>query len=125
MTDAQSKTLLLVEDDRSAREVTALVLEAAGYRVICASNGSRALDILRTDASIDLLLSDIHMPGGIDGIELTQRARMTRQIRVMLLSGDPRSSFIDFPDNVIFLPKPYDRRSLLGAVDAVLQQSSS
>ncbi len=123
MTQAPSKTILLAEDDQNAREVTALVLEAAGYHVISTANGSRALEIFLADADIDLLLSDIHMPGGIDGIELTQRARMTRQIRIVLISSDPRSSFTDFPDDVIFLPKPYDRRSLLGAVDEVMRQS--
>ena len=69
MTHVQNQTILLAEDDRSAREVTALVLEAEGYRVLTSSNGTGALDILLHDATIDLLLSDIHMRGGIDGIE--------------------------------------------------------
>ena len=112
----QNKTILLAENDRSALEVTALVLEAEGYRVITTDNGTSALRILQNDATIDLLLSDIHMPGGIDGIELAQRAQMNRQIPIVLTSADPRSSFAWFPDNVDFLSKPYDRRTLLAAV---------
>ncbi|WP_235577796.1 response regulator [Rhodanobacter sp. Root561] len=107
---------MLAEDDRNAREVTALVLEAAGYKVITTGNGTIALDILQNDATVDLLLSDIQMPGGIDGIELARRVQMKRQMPIVLTSADPRSSFTWFPDNVIFLPKPYDRRALLAAV---------
>ena len=123
MTHAQNKTILLAEDDRSAREVTAMVLEAEGYHVLTTSNGTGALKILLVDATIDLLLSDIHMPGGIDGIELAQRAQMNRQIPIMLISADPRSSFAYFPENVAFLAKPYDRRSLLGAVEGALRNT--
>ncbi|EIL96758.1 response regulator [Rhodanobacter sp. Root561] len=116
MTFTPTRTILLAEDDRNAREVTALVLEAAGYKVITTGNGTIALDILQNDATVDLLLSDIQMPGGIDGIELARRVQMKRQMPIVLTSADPRSSFTWFPDNVIFLPKPYDRRALLAAV---------
>jgi CheY-like chemotaxis protein len=116
MTFTQNKTILLAENDRSAREVTALVLEAEGYQVITAGDGTSALYIFQHDASIDLLLSDIHMPGGIDGIELAKRVQMHRPIPIVLVSADPRSSFACFPNNVTFLRKPYDRRALLAAV---------
>ncbi|WP_426689743.1 response regulator [Rhodanobacter ginsengiterrae] len=123
MTRVQNQTILLAEDDRSAREVTAMVLEAEGYRVLTASDGTEALKILLHDASIELLLSDIHMSGGIDGIDLAQRARLNRPLRIVLISGDPRDSFAHFPDKVAFLPKPYDRRSLLQAVAGALLNS--
>lgn len=116
MANERNLTILLAEDDHSAREVTALVLEAEGYRVLTTSNGTSALNILKDDATVDLLLSDINMPGGIDGIELAQRAQINRQIPIVLTSADPRSSFEWFPDNVTFLSKPYDRRTLLAAV---------
>ncbi len=119
MTYTRNKTILLAEDDRSAREVTALLLEAEGYRVITTVNGTSALEILKTDATVDLLLSDINMPGGIDGIELALRAQMSRLIPIVLISGDPRGSFSWFPENVTFLPKPYDRRALLAAVNGL------
>lgn len=121
MTRTRNKTILLAEDDRSAREVTAIVLEAEGYRVLTTGNGTSALNILLKDANIDLLLSDIHMPGGIDGIELAQRTQMNRLIPIMLTSADPRSSFTWFPEDVAFLAKPYDRRTLVGAVEGLLR----
>lgn len=124
MTHAHNQTILLAEDDGNAREITAMVLEAEGYRVLTSSNGSAALDILLHDVSIDLLLSDINMPGGIDGIELAQRARKHRPMPIMLISGNPRASFEHFPDDVTFLPKPYDRRGLLGAVNGALHTTA-
>jgi CheY-like chemotaxis protein len=120
MTHAQNHTILLAEDDRSARDATAMVLEAEGYHVVTAGNGTSALNMLMQDSTIDLLVSDIHMPGGIDGIELALRARRHRPIQVMLISADPRSSFAHFPENTTFLAKPYDRRALLGAVGGLL-----
>lgn len=117
MTFMQTRTILLAENDQSACEVTALVLEAEGYRVITTGNGTQALQLLEGDASVDLLLSDIHMPGGIDGIDLARRVQMSHRIRIVLMSVDPLSSFRGFPDNVTFLAKPYDRRALLAAVD--------
>jgi CheY-like chemotaxis protein len=125
MTHVQNQTILLAEDDRSAREVTALVLEAEGYRVLTSSNGTGALDLLLHDGSIDLLLSDIHMRGGIDGIELAHRAQMNRAMPIMLISADPRDSFEHFPDDVIFLAKPFDRRGLLGAVGQALGRTAT
>lgn len=125
MTHVQNRTILLAEDDRSAREVTTIVLEAEGYHVLATANGTMALKLLLSDATIDLLISDIHMPGGIDGIELAQRTQMNRQIRIMLISADPRSSFPWFPENVAFLAKPYDRRALLGAVNGLLRNAGS
>ncbi len=119
----QNKTILLAENDRSALEVTALVLETDGYRVMTANNGTDALGILQKDATIDLLLSDIHMPGGIDGIELAQRTQMIRHIPIVLISADPRSSFAWFPNEVTFLRKPYDRRALLAAIGGLPQTS--
>lgn len=121
MTSVQSRTILLAEDDVRAREISAFVLEAEGHRVITAGNGTQALEMLMLDATIELLASDINMPGGIDGIQLARRARQHRPIRILLLSADPQASFADFPSDVAFLWKPYDRRSLLDAVAATFQ----
>lgn len=110
-------TILLAEDDARSREVGALILEAEGYRVLEAANGSAALGTLCGGEVVDLLLSDITMPGGIDGIQLVQRLRnLPLKTRVVLASGDPKETFIDFPADTAFLPKPYDRQALLAAV---------
>ncbi|MFI4959434.1 MAG: response regulator [Lysobacterales bacterium] len=118
MTAQQSQRILLAEDDARAREISALVLQTEGYRVSMASNGTEALEMLLLDPEVDMLVSDINMPGGIDGIQLARRVQQSlAPLRIILLSAYPQDSFTDFPDNVAFLSKPYDRRALLNAVD--------
>lgn len=119
MTALQSRRILLAEDDARAREISAFVLQAEGYVVTVASNGTQALEMLMLDPDVDMLVSDINMPGGIDGIQLAQRVQQSLSPRrIILLSADPQGSFAHFPEHVAFLSKPYDRRALLDAVGA-------
>jgi CheY-like chemotaxis protein len=117
MTALQSQSILLAEDDARAREISAFVLQTEGYRVSMACNGTQALEMLMLDPDVEMLVSDINMPGGIDGIQLARRAQQSlAPLRIILLSADPQDSFPDFPADVAFLSKPYDRRALLNAV---------
>ena len=81
--------ILLVEDDADVRMVIRDVLEASGYQIWEASDGLEALNIWKTNASqIDLLLTDIIMPGGLNGRELADRLREERPgLKVILMSG--------------------------------------
>lgn len=124
MTAQQSRRILLAEDDARAREISALVLQTEGYSVSMASNGTEALEMLILDPAVEMLVSDINMPGGIDGIELARRVQQSlAPLRIILLSAYPQDSFTDFPDNVAFLSKPYDRRALLNAVGTSFRTS--
>jgi CheY-like chemotaxis protein len=117
MEELSPKYVLLAEDDVNAREVSALILGAEGHRVMSVANGSVALEALIRDPAVDLLISDISMRGGIDGIQLAKRAQtLFPKLKIILTSGDAKGSFIDFPEGMRFLPKPYDRKSLLSAV---------
>jgi len=83
------ETILLVEDDEAVREVTRRTLEGFGYRVCEATSGREALDLWsdRLD-DVDLLLTDLIMPNGVDGRELAQRFRDRRPgLRVLFMSG--------------------------------------
>ena len=82
-----AKTVLLVEDDDVVRELTTEVLGELGYRVHALSDGPSALDLLRSDQQVDLLMSDIGMPG-MDGRELVKAARQLRPtLPVLFASG--------------------------------------
>jgi PAS domain S-box-containing protein len=108
-----SETILLVEDDNAVREYTLTQLRSLGYTVLTASNGEQALKQLQAHTEIDMLFTDIVMPGGIDGCELGRRARGLRpSLSVLYCSGYPESVFAhrDFlPGSVEILPKPYTR----------------
>src|SRR6266699_6408238 len=86
------KTILVVDDDRDVREVALTVLEAAGYSVIEAVSGDDAPRFLlaHPDLRIDLLFTDVVMPGRLDGIDLAHAARLLRPgLRVLLASRFP------------------------------------
>jgi len=81
------ETVLLVEDDEQVRSLAASVLSQQGYRVMMAPNGHEALDLSRSFLyPIDLLLTDIVMPG-MSGFELARQLREIRQFKVIFMSG--------------------------------------
>ncbi|MFC5524687.1 response regulator [Rhodanobacter ginsengisoli] len=119
MPPLDDQTILLVEDDVKAREITTMILEAEGIHVYAAANARAAWELFGQHPDLDLVISDINMPGGMNGIQLTQRIRHDDpSMRVVLVSGNPQSSFSDLPEGILFLPKPFDRQALLGAVQA-------
>ena len=82
--------VLVVEDEGSVRELTATVLQELGYRVITAEDGQRALALLQARNDINLLISDVVMPGGINGFELAEQSNALKpDLPVMLVSGHP------------------------------------
>jgi CheY-like chemotaxis protein len=70
--------VLLVEDEPRVREVTAELLREAGFVVMAAADGVQAITLLRRGEPADVLFSDIVMPGGMNGVELAQKARRLR-----------------------------------------------
>lgn len=85
-----AKTVLVVEDDRDVREIAVAVLEAEGYRVLESASGDEALRLLMAhpDVRIDVLFTDVVMPGRLDGIDLANAARMLRpDLRVLYATG--------------------------------------
>jgi PAS domain S-box-containing protein len=105
------ETVLLVEDDDLVRNHARDQLIRLGYRVIEASNGADALDILRQGGPLDLLFTDVVMPGGIGGGELAQRAReMKPGLKVLYTSGYTENSIVNrgrLDPGVKLLSKPY------------------
>jgi PAS domain S-box-containing protein len=118
-----SETILLVEDERAVRELTARALRRAGYQVIEATDGAEGLArATEPTTHIDLLVSDAVMPT-MGGPELARRLRLDRPaLRVLFVSGYPREPLIDVTGGaaMAFLPKPYATDTLLRAVRAQL-----
>jgi signal transduction histidine kinase/CheY-like chemotaxis protein len=109
-------TILLVEDDEDVLAVTAESLQELGYQVLTAVTAAKALDILRSDQPVDLLFSDVVIPGGADGVQLAVEARRVRpQLKVLLTSGYAAAALsLDrgLPDTLEVVAKPYEREEL-------------
>ncbi|MDH5189153.1 MAG: response regulator, partial [Rhodospirillaceae bacterium] len=118
-------TILLVEDEDAVRMFATRALKNKGYEVLEAANGEVALDVINsTDAKIDLIVTDVVMPG-MDGHTLVQFVRQEMpDVKVIFISG--------YTDNVIpggfgkgdysFLPKPFSLRDLASKVKEVLEK---
>ncbi|MGY3606482.1 MULTISPECIES: ATP-binding protein [unclassified Bradyrhizobium] len=86
---AGSGRVLMVEDDHDVMDVTSAILRELGYEVLCAQDGADAIRILRDNKKLDLLFSDIMMPGGISGVELAREAKhLCSGIKILLTSGN-------------------------------------
>jgi CheY-like chemotaxis protein len=103
-------SVLLVEDEALISEMASEALEEQGFEVESVSNARDALRRLKTGSRIDILFTDVNLPGGMDGAALARCARELRpDLPVMYTSG--RRSVIDQLDPVegaMFVPKPYD-----------------
>lgn len=83
-----SESILVVDDNEELLKVTTSMLKMFGYQVFCAHNGTEALQLLHSDRRFNLLLSDIVMPNGINGIELAREATQLHSgIKILLTSG--------------------------------------
>lgn len=109
--------ILLTEDDSSLRQFLARALERAGHRVTQAESAYAALPYLEA-GGIDLLLTDIVMPG-MDGIELAQRARdLHAELRIMFITGFAAVALSrgDAPTDARVLSKPFHLRDLVAEI---------
>ena len=123
-----SETILLVEDEPALRELVQEILSQKGYRVITATHGAQALEIWgERRADIDLLFTDMMMPGGVSGRELAAQALADKPaLKVVYSSGyslDVVSPDFTLNDGTQFLQKPYSPETLARTVRECLNAS--
>jgi hypothetical protein len=122
--EATLETILVVEDEGGIRALVRKILKRQGYNVLEAAHGEEALRIMRDHhGQLDLLLTDVMMPG-MNGVELSYKAvEMKPNLRVLFVSGYTDESLLEagqFPTGTAFLQKPFTLGSLLGKVREVL-----
>jgi two-component system, cell cycle sensor histidine kinase and response regulator CckA len=119
-------TILLVDDEQSVRSIVLKILRRAGYEVLEAENGEAALKLAESHPGpIDLVVTDMYMPG-LRGPEVAARLALTRRgLRVLFMSGyadqDARTGV---PEGANFLNKPFSGSDLARTVEAVLKGPS-
>jgi len=121
---AGGEIILAVDDNASVRATVVRQLRGLGYGVREADGPQAALEILDGADDIDLLFTDIVMPGGIDGTELASKARQKRpDLKVLFTSGFPGASLTNsgtLDPNDVLLSKPYRKHELAKALQEIL-----
>ena len=116
--------VLVVEDDFLISMWADDALRDAGYSTVVAKDARAALDFLEAEDEIDLLFTDIDMPGAMDGLQLASDVKdRWPLIPIIIASGKHRPSPGDMPSQAVFLPKPYLSVDMLGAVNRLCMQS--
>ncbi len=114
---ADKPRILVVEDNEDVRELAESMLGAAGYAVVSAPSGERALELLEGDRKIDLLFTDVIMPGGMNGLQLAERVRERRpETPILITTGYmdelPTAGAVRTQPMKV-LTKPYGQEDLL------------
>jgi PAS domain S-box-containing protein len=121
---ARTETVLVVEDDPFVRSYAITRVQSLGYTVIAAVDGNDALQKLRADIRVDILFTDIVMPGGINGWELADRARQLRPgLPVLLTSGYALETLVQhgrLHAGAAVLTKPYRKADLARCLREIL-----
>jgi PAS domain S-box-containing protein len=121
-----SKTVLVVEDNHRLRDIVVKQLASLGLSVLEAENAQQALEHLDGGKSVDLIFSDVVLPGGMDGIALTREvAKRFPKSKILLTSGFPGKQLADakgLASTVRLLSKPYRKDDLARAMREVLDE---
>ena len=122
----QVKTIVLVEDEDLVRRLVTRLLEKEGYRVIEAVTGEEGLEIVGSGEKVDLLLTDITLPGSMSGLELGWRALEERSdLKLICMSGSGEDEMVsDLLARAVgataFLNKPFSSGELVKTVNSLL-----
>jgi signal transduction histidine kinase/ActR/RegA family two-component response regulator len=121
-------TVLLVEDDPSVRKVAERILCEAGFSVVTAANGPDALERF-AEQPVDVLVSDVVMPGGLSGPELAERLRLERpSLPVVLATGHSRDHLTrrgPLPEGAQVVRKPFENQVLVEAVQRGVSETAA
>jgi CheY-like chemotaxis protein len=121
---ASGDAILIVDDDPAVRATVTLQLERLGYTVRGADGAPAALQIIDSPEKIDLLFTDVIMPGGLNGKELAAAARRKRpDLPILFTSGFPGTAHdggVAFDTDDVLLSKPFRAQELARAVSEML-----
>ncbi len=124
LTDApraqQGETVLVVDDEPTVRMLVAEVLQDLGYTAIEAADGSSGLRVLQSDVRIDLLVTDVGLPGGVNGRQVADAARVTRpNLKVLFITGYAENAVIShghLDPGMHVLTKPFAMEALASRI---------
>lgn len=117
-------TILIVEDEILIRMSAVATLEDAGFIILEAGSAAEAIEILAANTSIDVMMTDVRMPGAMDGLGLVALVhRHHPDIRAIVVSGNTSAEDACNAGAIGFLPKPYMAHSLVRAINDLLTRN--
>ena len=124
-TPTGTETILVVEDNDDVRDLVVATIKDLGYRIVVAADGRSALEQLRGDRSIDLVFTDLVMPGGMNGLELIREALSLRHgLKVLVTSGYAGVQWDEIKSGKLpLLLKPYHRAELAKKIRLALSNA--
>jgi PAS domain S-box-containing protein len=126
---AQGETIVLVEDEATIRELLTEVLEDAGYRVLGAGDGAEGLSALAAAKRVDLLITDVGLPGGMNGRQVADAARSIRpHLKVLFVTGYANTAAVGnglLPKGMDVMTKPFEVDALLAKTRELLVSPTS
>ena len=121
----RGETVLVVDDEPAVRMLVADVLSDLGYILIEAADGAAGLKILRSDIRVDLLVTDVGLPGGMNGRQVADAARMLRPaLKVLFITGYAENAVVgngNLDPGMAILNKPFAMDHLAGKIRDLIQ----
>jgi two-component system, response regulator PdtaR len=115
--------ILVVEDETLIRLWAAGLLQENGFSVLEAENAEAALKVLESRPDVELLFTDVQMPGSLNGMELAREVHARwPHVLLVITSGRGRPTRAEIPDDGRFVAKPYNAEELLGQVKDLLRE---
>jgi DNA-binding response OmpR family regulator len=119
------EVVLVIEDEPTIRMLVAEVLEEFGYACIEASDGTLGLSILQSGARIDLLITDVGLPGGLNGRQIADAARTLRpELKVLFITGYAQNAAVggeDLDPGMQVMTKPFGMDALAARIRAMIE----
>ncbi len=123
-----SETVLLVEDEVTIRQLLVEVLEGAGYRVLAVERGAGAMRLFEAGVKVDLLLTDVGLPGGMNGRQVADAARVAMPgLAVIFMTGYAESAIVGsgvLEDGMAMVTKPFELNTLVNKVRTMLDSAA-
>ena len=121
----QGETVLIVDDEPSVRMLVTEVLEDLGYTAIEAADSASGLKVLQSDVRIDLLVTDVGLPGGMNGRQMADAARERRpDLKVLFITGYAENAILgngQLAPGMAVLTKPFPIESMAGRIRSMIE----
>lgn len=118
------QTVLVVDDEPTVRMLVTEILEDLGYRAIEAADGAAGLQVLQSDVRLDLLITDVGLPGGMNGRQVADAARLTRpDLKVLFITGYAENAVLShghLDPGMHVLTKPFAMEALAKRIKSLI-----